>query len=108
FGAKGLQAPIVFVANALTPCFIQGGEVADGIRRAYVSVTRAQRHLLVSAPLYLIGSTLAHKVDAGVGGLADMITMPAAEIGIELSQVRAEDFPARGLAPVLKDFPAAK
>jgi UvrD-like helicase C-terminal domain len=93
FGAKGLQAPIVFVANALTPCFVQGGDVADGIRRAYVSVTRAQRHLLVSAPLYLIGSTLAHKIDAGVGGLADMITIPAAEIGIELQQVSAEDLP---------------
>ena len=64
FGAKGLQAPIVFVANAMTDCFTQGGEVDDGLRRAYVSVTRAQRRLLVSAPLYLRGSTLAHKVDA--------------------------------------------
>jgi ATP-dependent exoDNAse (exonuclease V) beta subunit len=53
FGAKGLQAPIVFLANALTPSFIAGGEVADGIRRGYVGVTRAHKHLLVSAPLYL-------------------------------------------------------
>jgi superfamily I DNA/RNA helicase len=91
FGAKGLQARVVFLANALTPSFIMGGEIADGIRRAYVGVTRAQQHLLVSAPLYLEGSTLAHKIDAHVGGLAEVISIPAGQLGIDVQQIRADD-----------------
>ena len=91
FGAKGLQARVVFLANALAPAFVAGGEVADGIRRAYVGVTRAESHLCVSAPLNLQGSSLAHKLDAHVGGLADMIAMPTAELGIQTQQIRADD-----------------
>lgn len=91
FGAKGLQARVVFLVNALTPCFIMGGEVADGIRRAYVGATRARQHLLVAAPLYLQGSTLAHKLDAQMGGISEMISVPAAQLGIQIQQIRAED-----------------
>jgi ATP-dependent exoDNAse (exonuclease V) beta subunit len=91
FGAKGLQARVVFLANALTPAFTAGGEVADGIRRAYVGVTRAESHLCVSAPLNLQGSSLGHKLDAHVGGLADMIAIPAAQLGIETQQIHAGD-----------------
>jgi DNA helicase-2/ATP-dependent DNA helicase PcrA len=91
FGAKGLQAPVVFLANALTPAFVARGEAADGIRRAYVGITRAQSHLLISAPMSLQGSTLAHKVDAGVAGLADMIATPVAQLQIEIQRVYADD-----------------
>jgi superfamily I DNA/RNA helicase len=91
FGAKGLQARVVFLANAITASFVAGGEVADGIRRAYVGVTRAHSHLLVSAPLYLSGSALAHKVDAAVAGVADIIGVPAAQLGLDVHQVVADD-----------------
>jgi DNA helicase-2/ATP-dependent DNA helicase PcrA len=91
FGAKGLQARVVFLANALTASFVAGGEVADGLRRAYVGVTRAQSHLLISAPLDLRGSPLAHKVDAAVGGLADLIGVPSRAIGLDIQRVVAAD-----------------
>jgi superfamily I DNA/RNA helicase len=87
FGAKGLQAPVVFLATALTASFTAGGDVADGIRRAYVGVTRARDHLLVSAPLNLRTSSLAHKIDAATGGVADVIAIPAARMGVQIQQV---------------------
>jgi superfamily I DNA/RNA helicase len=91
FGAKGLQADVVFLANAITPAFVAGGEVDDGVRRAYVGVTRSKTHLLVSAPVRLQGSSLAHKVDSQVAGLADMIERPARQLGVDIQWVSAAD-----------------
>jgi superfamily I DNA/RNA helicase len=91
FGAKGLQAPVVFLMNALEQSFAGRGSLEDGVRRAYVGVTRASEHLLISAPLYLRGSTLEHTVGTRAGGLAEVIAGPAREIGVALQTVRAGD-----------------
>src|SRR5439155_17049261 len=89
FGAKGLQADIVFLANAITPAFVAGGEVADGVRRAYVAVTRSRIHLLISAPVHIQNSSIGYKVDAGLAGLASMIEVPARQLGVEIQRVSA-------------------
>jgi hypothetical protein len=34
---------------------------------------------------------LAHKVDAAVAGLSDMITVPAGQLGLDIQQIRADD-----------------
>jgi superfamily I DNA/RNA helicase len=91
FGAKGLQAPVVFLMNALEQSFTGRGSVEDGVRRAYVAVTRASEHLVISAPLYLRGSTLEHTVGTRAGGLAEIIAGPARHAGIEVEPIRAED-----------------
>jgi superfamily I DNA/RNA helicase len=59
FGAKGLQAPVVFLMNALEQSFTGRGSIEDGVRRAYVAVTRASEHLVISAPFYLRGPRLS-------------------------------------------------
>ena len=91
FGAKGLEAPVVFLANAITQSFAGRGSIEDGIRRAYVGATRASERLVVSAPLYLRGSTLEHTVGTRAGGLAEVIADAARHVGIEVQTVRAED-----------------
>jgi superfamily I DNA/RNA helicase len=91
FGAKGLQAPIVFMMNAIEQSFAGRGSLEDGVRRAYVGVSRARDHLLISAPLYLRGSTLEHTVGTRAGGLAQIIAGAAGHIGLDLQTVRADD-----------------
>jgi superfamily I DNA/RNA helicase len=91
FGAKGLQAPVVFLMNALEQSFTGRGSIEDGVRRAYVAVTRASEHLVISAPLYLRGSTLEHTVGTRAGGLAESIAGATRHVGIEAEPVRAED-----------------
>lgn len=84
FGAKGLQAPIVFLMNAIPQVFFVGGDPADGIRRLYVGVTRASSQIVVTAPRNLRGSSLQHKVNANYGGLPDLITAAAAQLDIDV------------------------
>jgi superfamily I DNA/RNA helicase len=91
FGAKGLQAPIVFLMNALEQSFTGRGSIEDGVRRAYVAVTRASECLVISAPLYLRGSTLEHTVGTRAGGLAEMIAGAARHVGIDVEAVRPTD-----------------
>ncbi len=91
FGAKGLQAPVVFLVNAIEQSFAGRGAPEDGIRRAYVGVTRARDHLLISAPLYLRGSSLEHTVGTHAGGLAQIIAGAAHHIGIGVETVRPEN-----------------
>lgn len=91
FGAKGLQAPVVFLMNALEQSFAGRGSLEDGVRRAYVGVTRAHDHLLISAPLYLRGSTLEHTVGTRAGGLAQIVADAAAHIGVGVQTIRPTD-----------------
>jgi ATP-dependent exoDNAse (exonuclease V) beta subunit len=91
FGAKGLQSEVVFLMNALEQSFSARGALEDGVRRAYVGVTRAITHLLISAPVYLRGSTLEHTVGSRAGGVAEILAGPAAQVGLELQSVRPED-----------------
>lgn len=91
FGAKGLESEVVFLVNALEQSFAGRGALEDGIRRAYVGVTRASTHLLVSAPLNLRGSTLEHSVGTRGGGLAEIIASPASAAGIGVRPIKARD-----------------
>jgi hypothetical protein len=56
-----------------------------------VGVTRARDHLLISAPLYLRGSSLEHTVGTRAGGLAQIIAGVADHVGLGIETVRAED-----------------
>jgi superfamily I DNA/RNA helicase len=91
FGAKGLQAPVVFLVNAIEQSFAGRGALEDGVRRAYVGVTRARDHLLISAPLYLRGSSLEHTVGTRAGGLAQIVAGAAEHVGLGVETVRPED-----------------
>ena len=91
FSAKGLESRIVFLVNALEQSFVGRGSIEDGIRNAYVGITRASEHLVISAPLFLGFSSLEHAVGTRGGGLAEMIAGPARQVGLELHTVRAED-----------------
>ena len=91
FGAKGLQAPVVLLVNAIEQSFAGRGALEDGIRRAYVGVTRARDHLLISAPLYLRGSSLEHTVGTRAGGLAQIIVEAADHAGIDVETIRPAD-----------------
>jgi UvrD-like helicase C-terminal domain len=91
FGAKGLQAPVVFLVNAIEQSFAGRVALAEGVRRACVGVTRARDHLLISAPLYLRGSSLEHTVGTRAGGLAQIIAGVADDVGLGIETVRPED-----------------
>jgi len=91
FGAKGLQAPVVLLVNAIEQSFAGRGALEDGIRRAYVGVTRARDHLLISAPLYLRGSSLEHTVGTRAGGLAQIVVEAADHAGIDVETIRPAD-----------------
>jgi hypothetical protein len=74
--------------GCLNPFRLQIGAFEERVR---VLAPHAREHLLVSAPLSLRGSTLEHKLDAQVGGLSEMISVPAAQLGIEIQRISAED-----------------
>lgn len=78
FSAKGLEAPHVFVMNAIQQSFSGRGNPADGLRQLYVAATRSSSHLTISAPRYLGYSRLGHSVNSNVGGLANLVTRAAA------------------------------
>jgi superfamily I DNA/RNA helicase len=84
FGAKGLEAPIVFVAGAIEPCFTGRVGAADGVRRLYVAVTRAEKSLYVSAPRTLRNSYLGNMARTRIGGLAGLITIAAGRVGLRV------------------------
>ena len=77
--------------NALEQSFAGRGSLEDGVRRAYVGVTRARDHLLISAPLYLRGSTLEHTVGTRAGGFAQIIAGAAGQIGLGVQRIRPVD-----------------
>ncbi len=83
FGAKGLEAPVVFVCNALQHSFTGRGDVADGLRQLYVAATRSSDQLYISACRYLGYSRLSHAVGSKVGGLAGAVTRAADRVGAQ-------------------------
>jgi len=87
FGAKGLEAEIVFVMNATPQAFALGGRPADGLRRLYVAVTRAKQKLYISAPGNLRYTTLGHATNATYGGLCEQIRSVAEELGLQIECV---------------------
>jgi superfamily I DNA/RNA helicase len=64
YQAKGLQADVVCLVNAIDESFTQFGSVADGVRRLYVAATRARTQLNISAPRWIRYTALGHAVRA--------------------------------------------
>lgn len=85
FGAKGLEAKVVFVINAIPHCFNRSGDVADGIRQLYVAITRPRERLLISAPRNLRYTPLEHVTNATYGGLFQNLTDTAAQLHIPIT-----------------------
>lgn len=83
FSAKGLEAPFVFLVNALNESFAGQGDVADGVRQAYVAVTRASHGLTITAPRSFRYQQLANYVGADVGALAEMLVDAAGTLGVQ-------------------------
>lgn len=86
FGAKGLEAPHVFLTTAIAQSFTRG-DPADNVRKLYVAITRATEALTISAPRTLMGSPLQHAANTQAGGLAANITMVTERLGIPIAAV---------------------
>lgn len=84
FGAKGLEAEVVFLLNAIPHAFGIGGDPADGIRRLYVGVTRAKERLYITAPGYLRYTSLGHATGIAYAGLSSAITAAASRAAIDI------------------------
>lgn len=83
--AKGLEARHVFVVNAINESFIRGG-AGDGIRRAFVAVSRASEALYMSAPRFVGYTALAGKIGGGVTvtRMADLLKHAAGRCDISV------------------------
>jgi len=90
FGAKGLDAPVVFLVNAIEPAFSGWGSVAEGIRRLFVAVTRTESKLYITAPGYIEHTAIGQATEVGYAGLHDLVVDPAREIGIEIENVDSD------------------
>lgn len=86
-GAKGLEAPVVFLVSAIPQSFTKFGSVADGIRRLYVAITRTKDILYISAPRSLYKSGLGSAVESNYGGLEDSVTRTAELLGISVEKL---------------------
>ena len=87
FGAKGLEAPIVFLVNALEPCFTGRGSVADGVRRLYVAITRPMERLYISVPRSLYHTRLGHMIGTSSGGLVKLAETSARRLSIPIKSL---------------------
>ncbi len=86
FSAKGLQSRIVYLVNAIPQSFSRGGQIADGIRRLYVAITRAKETLYISAPRNLRYTPLGHATNANYGGLPDQLENAGRALRIDIQR----------------------
>ncbi|MGD0876420.1 MAG: ATP-dependent helicase [Acidimicrobiales bacterium] len=87
FSSKGLEAPHVFLVNAVNQSLAGRGDPADGIRLAYVAVTRASSSLHISAPRYVGHSALGNQMGVEVTRVADLLVDNCRRIGVQLVAV---------------------
>lgn len=87
FSAKGLQAPYVFLVNAVNESFAGRGSPADGLRLAYVGVTRASSALRISGPRFIRHTALGNQMQVDSTRVADFLQDHCAQLGIELQSV---------------------
>jgi hypothetical protein len=88
FSAKGLQAPHVFVVNAANESFAGLGDAADGLRKAYVAVTRASSALHISAPRYVKYTALGNQMGVNATRVADFLVDHCHAIGVPLNAIQ--------------------
>lgn len=84
FGAKGLDAPVVFLMNAQEECFSARGDPGEGLRRLYVAATRAEEKLSISASSYLKYRSLGYAMEKERGAIAPNIARAAQSVGVEV------------------------
>jgi len=89
FSAKGLQAPHVFLVNAVNESFAGRGDVADGLRRTYVGITRASEALHISGSRYLKYTALGNQMGVTTSRPADFLVDQCAKVGVALDVVEA-------------------
>lgn len=89
FSAKGLQAPHVFLVNAVNESFAGRGDAADGLRMAYVSVTRASSALHISGSRYLRYTALGKQMGVDSTRVADFLVDHCIRLGVELRAVQS-------------------
>lgn len=85
-GAKGLDAPVVFLMNAQEDCFSARGAPDEGVRKLYVAITRAEERLYISAPRYLEYRQLGYAMEKDSGSLAPNIVRAAERVGVEVAE----------------------
>lgn len=83
-GAKGREAPVVILMNAIQHSFTGHGNVADGIRELYVAVSRAGEKLYITAPRFVGYTQIGNAIGADVAGLADRIERAALATGLDV------------------------
>lgn len=84
FGAKGREASVVFLMNAIEYSFSGHGDIADGIRKLYVALSRASDRLYVTAPHFVGYTQIGNAIDADYAGLYDHISQAARRLGFEV------------------------
>ena len=89
FSAKGLQAPHVFFVNAVTESFAGRSDGGNGIRQAYVGVTRASSSLYISGARFVRHTALGNKMDVNSTRPADLLVDHCHELGVELRIIDA-------------------
>lgn len=88
FSAKGLQAPHVFLVNAVNESFAGRGNVASSLRQAYVGVTRASSSLYISGARFLRHTALEHQMGVSSTRPADFLVDHCHQLGVELQVIR--------------------
>lgn len=89
FSAKGLQAPHVFLVNAVNESFAGRGDVASGLRMAYVGVTRASQSLRISGARYLRFTALGNQMGVESTRPADFLVDHCRRVGVDLDVIPA-------------------
>lgn len=87
FGAKGLEAPVVFLVNTIEQAFSGRGSVADGVRRLYVAVSRTKRRLYITAPRFLGHTSLEYAVGTKSAGVYDLVLDAAHRAGVHIESI---------------------
>ncbi len=89
FSAKGLQAPYVFLVNAVNESFAGRGDVASGLRMAYVGVTRASASLRISGARFLRFTALGNQMGVDSTRPADFLVDHCHRLGVDLDVIQA-------------------
>ena len=89
FSAKGLEARHVFFVHAVNESFAGRGDVASGLRQAYVGVTRASFALYISGARSLRGTPLEHQVGVTITRPADFLVGHCRQLGVAVQEVPA-------------------
>lgn len=84
FSAKGLEAPHLFVANAVNESFAGRGDPANGLRLAYVAITRSSSSLYLSGSRFVGYTALGNQMGVSTTRMADFLVDHCERLGIPI------------------------